>query len=122
MPTASNLTATFTSVQGTVSGWYPSGGPLTITAYDAQGNLLLTQTDPGIAPTNSIWTVSTPEIPELVFNDNNQGGFTLDDITYTAPGDSVVTPEPTPLLLLATGLLGGSLFVLRGARERRLAA
>ncbi len=113
------ISATFSTPESAVSGWYSSWGPLTISAYNAAHVLLSTETYAATGLNSVMWSVSLPSFSELIFS-GAAGTVSLDDVSSTPVVQSAATPEPGSLLLLGTGLLGCSgLCVLKAAREKR---
>jgi len=95
---------------------YPLGGNILATigsnTYTFSGGSGQVPAFGGITTTNPFTSIT------FLSNGNPQGDqyIELGDITYASAGSTGVTPEPSSLLLLATGLVG-----LAGAVRRKLA-
>ena len=86
-----------------VQGFFTYGGPITLSAYDASNNLLLsissafatnigTFGDPGSSP-NELLRLETTGASRIVIDATNTD-FTLDDLTFEPSRPSTVIPEP----------------------------
>ena len=107
----------FASLTGGFGGYFNYSASLTMSAFDAQGNLvsldtsgfsnnLVTSGDPG-SSANEFLQVGFPNgISSVTIKGDPAGGsFTLDDATITPFSAPPFVPEPSPGLLLAAGLV-----------------
>lgn len=115
----SSINITFATSLQSFSIWYTSFDPLTMQAFDAGNGLLGTAVgDPntdGSTGTSSLLALTIPGIQSITLT-STPGFFVLDDLTYTASGDTTPEPSSFALIALGTGLLLGT---ARGAGRIR---
>jgi hypothetical protein len=101
--------------------------PLNTSAIDDNGFLLnFSEVDPGQIVSGLLFAVNVPQGTPggiysgsfLIYGGEDGGTFTADGLLGTANFDVQVTPEPSSLLLLCTGMFTG-LLTLGGRRLRR---
>lgn len=110
------ITLTFASLTTKIGAWNdPTGSNITLSAYDAFGDLIESVTgDQGL-----FLGITGTGIKTAVFSDNStQGaqGFSLDDVTFAATDQPGPSPVPVPGAAVI-GLTG--IAALFGARARR---
>ena len=87
-----------------VEAWYTSINPFYLEAYDASNNLLASSSGPDNYTTNSLISVSAPNIAYVKFPSPGYS-YTLDDFGYET---GAVIPAPGAILLgsIGVGLVG----------------
>ena len=109
------MTLSFASLQDTVSFWYASFDPITLTAFDAENNSIgsivgAANTD-GTTGVSDPLSISVTGIASVEIS-SSAGQYVLDDLQFTGPAASV--PEPSSGLLLLT--MGAILFAVARGR------
>lgn len=108
---------------GLTGGYFNAVGSTAITAFDAHGNVIgaVKNSETGIEFLGLVTADGSADISGLLFSlvGDEPAGFVVDNIRFgeqgqvTVPGQPTVTPEPSTLLLLGTGLLGTAFMVRR---------
>lgn len=122
------MSVMFTDPQQSVAGYFTYLSKLTITAYNASSGVIGTVSsafsdnvalsgDPGSSPNELLQFTSSIGISKIVITGDQAGGsFVLDDLTLLTFATS--SPEPSPLGMLAVGIL--ALAALQAFRKRNL--